>query len=156
MAVDLVGIPLYFIDNVDLVGANYKHLRPINDRDLGVHEWHTIMALTRVSPTVRKDPGSCAKTEGIVSPKGRKEGNNMKMVPIAQKPWIETEIVNMVVNIHISLSHPSSSGRYATRRPDTAQTPPVARHTTKTRACDASCHLRSLRKTCKGWSSPQS
>jgi len=35
------------------------------------------MALTRVSPTVRKNPGSCAKTERIVSPKGSKEGSNM-------------------------------------------------------------------------------
>jgi hypothetical protein len=58
MTVDLMGIPLHFIDNVYLVGAAYKHLEIVQRWGLAKANWrHTIMALTRVSPTTTNEPG---------------------------------------------------------------------------------------------------
>lgn len=58
MTVDLMSITLHFIDNVHLVGAAYKHLQIVQRRGLAKANWrHTIMALTRVSPTTTKEPG---------------------------------------------------------------------------------------------------
>jgi len=58
MTVDLMGITFHFIDNVHLVGAAYKHLEIVQRWNLANENWrHTIMALTRVSPTVTKEPG---------------------------------------------------------------------------------------------------
>ena len=57
MTIDLIGIPLHFIENVHLVGATHKHLRlAVSDECKEVNLWHTIMALTRVSPTLTKEP----------------------------------------------------------------------------------------------------
>lgn len=58
MTVDLMSIALHFIDNVHLVGAAYKHLELVSDGFLAKSNLgHTIMALTRVSPTTTKEPG---------------------------------------------------------------------------------------------------
>jgi hypothetical protein len=57
MTVYLLSIPLDFVENVDLVGATYKHLSLISSRFRKVNLQHTIMALTRVSPATMKEPG---------------------------------------------------------------------------------------------------
>ena len=43
------------------------------------------MALTRESPTARKEPGCCAKTKGTVSPNASNDGSNISTVSIARK-----------------------------------------------------------------------
>jgi hypothetical protein len=60
MVVDLIGITLYFIKDVDLPRADYKHLRAVSEACSEVNWWHTIMALARVLPTARKEPGDWA------------------------------------------------------------------------------------------------
>ena len=57
MTIDLMSITLHFIDYVHLVGAAYKHLEIVQRWDLAkANLRHTIMALTRVSPTTTKEP----------------------------------------------------------------------------------------------------
>ena len=60
MSIDLISIPLHFIENVHLVGAAYKHLKMNQLQMYGstVGQWHTIMALTSVSPATTMEPGS--------------------------------------------------------------------------------------------------
>jgi hypothetical protein len=80
MTVDLMSITLHFIDNVHFVGAAYKHLEVVQRWGLDKVNWrHTIMALTRVSPTTTKEPGCWATAEETANPRAAiKEGMNMR------------------------------------------------------------------------------
>ena len=57
MTIDLMSIALYFIENVDLVGATHEHLKVISNGCKEADSWRTIIALARVSPATTKEPG---------------------------------------------------------------------------------------------------
>jgi hypothetical protein len=74
--INLPGITFHFVEDVDLVGANNKHLEMAGweDCDESRELLRTIIPLTWVSPAVWKEPVSPARAGEAAANKERSEG----------------------------------------------------------------------------------